>query len=598
MDAQVVLITGASRGFGAAAARLIASRGHTVVATMRDPARDAAAVTAGLEDRIHPARLDVTVAGEVTAAVGAVLSTHGRIDVLINNAGYGLYGPAELGAEEQLWRQLDTNTIGAWRMITAVLPAMRRRGRGKIVNVSSVSGRIVAPMLAHYAASKFAVEALGEGLRFEVGALGVEVCNVEPGMYASEWQTSSLEVVDGVAGGPYEALVAERLESFQHLAATRPGSASVAAALADIVDLAQPLPMRWPVGYEATRDVAIRASRSDEEWEWLRRSGALGPWRRPLHMEPPAPAEHDWSTGNVVVVTGASRGFGAAAARELARRGNTVVATMRVPERDAPAVVAGFEDLIHPVRLDVTSTADVGTVVADAVERHGRIDALVNNAGYGLWGPVEALGEEELRRQFDTNFVGQWRMVHAVAPHLRAQRWGKIINVSSLSGRVPSPMLAPYAATKHAVEALTEGLREELVAWGVTATALEPGMYASDWQTGGLDVGESIRTGRSPYTAAARRALDGFRRLAATRPGADAVAAAIADIVQLQQPPPLRWPVGEDCVRMLRDRARLTDEDWERLMRGAGWGLASDDIDDRPADQNGPTADPPRSTIR
>ena len=155
-------------------------------------------------------------------------------------------------------------------------------------------------MLAHYAATKFALEALGEGLRFEVGALGVQVCTVEPGMFASDWQTSNLDVVDGVAGGPYESLVAERLDGFRRLAATRPGPASVAAALADIVDLAQPLPMRWPVGYEATRDVAIRASRSDEEWDWLRRSGALGPWRRPLHIDPPEPAEHDWSTGNVV----------------------------------------------------------------------------------------------------------------------------------------------------------------------------------------------------------------------------------------------------------------------------------------------------------
>ena len=580
MDPQVVLVTGASRGFGAAAARLIASRGHTVVATMRDPGRDAAAVVAGFEGRIHPARLDVTVPTEVEAVVAATVSTHGRIDVLINNAGFGLYGPAELGTEEQLWRQLDTNTFGAWRMMRAALPEMRRRGRGKIVNVSSLSGRIVAPMLSHYAATKFALEALSEGLRFEVGALGVQVCCVEPGMYASDWQTSNLDVVDGVAGGPYEALVAERLDGFQRLAATRPGAASVAAALADIVDLAQPLPMRWPVGYEATRDVAIRASRSDEEWDGLRRSGALGPWRRPLHPEPATPAEHDWSTGNVVLVTGASRGVGAEAARELARRGNTVIATMRTPERDAPAVVDGFEDRIHPVRLDVTIPAEVTAVVAEAVARHGRIDALVNNAGYGLWGPIEALDEAELRRQFDTNFVGQWRMVHAVAPHLRAQRWGKIVNVSSLSGRVPSPMLAPYAASKHAVEALTEGLREELVAWGVTATALEPGMYASDWQTAGLDVCEDVRTGRSPYTTAARRALDGFRRVAATRPGSDAVAAAIADIVQSQQPPPLRWPVGEDCVRMLRDRARLTDEEWERTMRAQGWGLAAGDLAD------------------
>src|SRR5215207_10314693 len=211
MDAQVVLITGSSRGFGAAAARLIAGRGHTVVATMRDPARDAGAVTAGFEDRIHPARLDVTVARDVEAVVEATLASHGRIDVLINNAGYGLYGPAELGAEEQLWRQLDTNTFGAWRMMTAVLPGMRRRGRGKIVNVSSLSGRIVAPMLAHYAASKFALEALAEGLRFEVGGLGVQVCIVEPGMYASEWQTTNLEVTECVDDRAYGSLVEARL---------------------------------------------------------------------------------------------------------------------------------------------------------------------------------------------------------------------------------------------------------------------------------------------------------------------------------------------------------------------------------------------------
>src|SRR5687767_13738373 len=107
MDVQVVLITGSSRGFGAAAARLIASRGHTVVATMRNPARDAAAVTVGFEDRIHTARLDVTVPADIQSVVTATLATHGRIDVLVNNAGYGLYGPAELGTEQQLWHQLD-----------------------------------------------------------------------------------------------------------------------------------------------------------------------------------------------------------------------------------------------------------------------------------------------------------------------------------------------------------------------------------------------------------------------------------------------------------------------------------------------------------
>jgi NAD(P)-dependent dehydrogenase (short-subunit alcohol dehydrogenase family) len=433
-------------------------------------------------------------------------------------------------------------------------------------------------MLAHYAATKFALEALGEGMRFEVGRLGIQVCMVEPGMYASDWQTGNLDVVEDVDDGAYGELLAERLAGFRQLAATRPGSASVAAALADIVDLVQPLPMRWPVGYEAIRDIPIRSSRSDEEWDALRRSGVLGQWRLPLHPDPPPPAEHDWSTGNVVLVTGASRGFGAEASRELARRGNTVIATMRSPERDAPAVVDGFEDRIHPVRLDVTDSAAVEAVVAEAIGRFGRIDAVVNNAGYGLWGPCEELSEAELRRQFDTNFIGQWRLVRAVAPHLRAQRWGKIVNVSSLSGKVASPMLAPYAASKHAVEAWSEGLREELVAFGVAVTILEPGMYASDWQTTNLDVCAAVRDGGSPYEQATLRALDGFRRLAATRPGSDAVAAAIADIVQLQQRPPLRWPIGEDCVRMLRDKARATDDEWEERMRALGWGLAPDDV--------------------
>jgi NAD(P)-dependent dehydrogenase (short-subunit alcohol dehydrogenase family) len=253
---------------------------------------------------------------------------------------------------------------------------------------------------------------------------------------------------------------------------------------------------------------------------------------------------------------------------------------MRNVERDAARVVSGHEEHIHPVVLDVTDPAAVHQAVSGSIARFGRIDALVNNAGYGLWGAIEDLSETEIRRQFDTNFLGQWRMVAAVAPHLRAQGYGKIINVSSLSGRVPSPLLAAYSASKHAVEALSEGLRQELVAWGVAVTILEPGMYASDWQTGSLDVCEAMQTQRSPYHRGAQRFLDSFRALAATRPGSDAVAAAIADIIQLQQPPPLRWQVGEDCLRMIRDRSRSTDEEWEAQMRRQGWGFTPGEVDD------------------
>jgi NAD(P)-dependent dehydrogenase (short-subunit alcohol dehydrogenase family) len=552
---------------------------------MRNPDRDGAAVRAGFEDRVDVTRLDVTDRRGIDDTVASVLERHGRIDVLVNNAGYGVYGPSEAGTEAQLWRQIDTNTFGAWRVTNAVLPSMRARRAGKIANVTSLSGRIVAPMLAHYAATKFALEALSEGLRFEVGALGVEVCIVEPGMYASDWQTANLDITGDLDDDAYGALLAERLDGFRALAATKPGSGSVAAALADIVDLRQPLPVRWPVGYEASRHIPVRAAVTDEQWDHLRRSGALGAWRMPLHPDAPAAAPPDWSTGNVVLITGASRGFGLEAARELARRGNTVVATMRNPDRDAPAVVAGFEDRIAVLRLDVTDAAEVASVVARTVQTFGRIDALINNAGYGLWGAVEDLSETEIRRQFDTNFLGQWRLVHAVAPHLRAQRYGKIVNVSSLSGRIASPMLAPYSASKHAVEAWSEGLRDELAAFGVQVTVLEPGMYRSDWQTGSLDVCAVMRDGTSPYQRGAERALAGFRALAASRPGSDAVAAAMADIVQLQQPLPLRWPIGEDCLRMLDERSRVNDEQWEARQRGIGWGFRPEDVTSSTASQ-------------
>jgi NAD(P)-dependent dehydrogenase (short-subunit alcohol dehydrogenase family) len=580
---QVVLITGASRGFGAAAARLIASRGNTVVATMRNPRRDAAAVVEGCEDRIHPVQLDVTDAAGVGQTVADAIARFGRIDVLLNNAGYGLYGCIEDLSEEEVWREIDTNVLGQWRMAKAVLPHMRSRGSGKIANVSSTAGRISGPLAGLYSASKHAVEALSEGLRFEVGDLGIQVCIIEPGMFRSDWQTTNLDVCAAVREGrsPYQAMVERSLGDFRALAKTRPGSASVAAAMADIVELEQPLPMRWPVGNDSTHSLLLRAKSTDEEWELLRQGGVVG-YGRPQQASvgDPAPAadSRPWSEGNVVLITGTSRGFGEAAAREIASRGNTVIATMRSPERDAAKVVEGFEDRVHPLKLDVTDSAGCDAVVADTIRRFGRIDALVNNAGYGLYGPLEDFTEAEVRRQLDTNFVGQWRLARAAAPHMRAARRGKIVNVSSLSGQLPSHLMTFYAASKHAIEAMSEALAGELRPWGVEVTILEPGMYRSDWQTTNLDVCEAVRDGRSPYQAGVTRALENFRALARTRPGSDAVAAALGDIIELEQPLPLRWPIGDDCVRLIRERRTTPDEEWERRMRGNGWGFTKAEV--------------------
>lgn len=582
---QVVLLTGASRGFGLAAAHRLAERGNTVIATMRNPVRDGGRAIGPFLDRVFPMQLDVTDGRAVAAVVDAAIRRFGRIDAVLNNAGYGLFGPIEEVSEEEAWRQFDTNLLGQWRVAKAVLPHMRARGAGKIVNVSSTAGRMTTPLLGMYAASKHAVEAMSEALRFEVGGLGVQVCILEPGMFRSDWQTTNLDVSGPLREGrsAYSPAVERGLAEFRAVAATRPGSASVAAAMADIVHLEQRLPMRWPVGNDATHMIPLHTASSDEEWQLLRQSGVLGNWRKPMWRADEIPVggvpQEQWLPGAVVLITGASRGFGEAAAREIAARGGTVVATMRHPERDGERVRRGFEDRIHPVELDVTDPQQVEAAVRGAIGRFGRIDAVVNNAGYGLYGPVEDLDEAEVRRQLDTNFFGQWRVARAVLPHMRERRRGKIINVSSLSGQVSSPLMAFYAASKHAVEAMSEALAGELLPWNIQVCILEPGMYRSDWQTTNLDVCAAFREGRSPYRRGIERQLNAFRARAATRPGSDAVAAAIADAVELQQPLPLRWPIGEDAIALIQRRKRTPDADWERELRGFGWGFRPDEMD-------------------
>ncbi|MCY3918693.1 MAG: SDR family oxidoreductase [Chloroflexi bacterium] len=272
----------------------------------------------------------------------------------------------------------------------------------------------------------------------------------------------------------------------------------------------------------------------------------------------------------VVFVTGASRGFGEAATLELVQRGHRVVATMRNPDRDGPALLAGagaHSDRITVTSCDVTDRASVDAAVALAERTYGRVDAVFNNAGYGLYGPVEELQDEEVLREFDTNVVGQIRVVRAVLPGMRARGSGKIVNVSSLAGRISGPLLGLYAASKHAVEAMSEALRLEVAAAGVQVTIMEPGMFASDWQTTSLDVTQVVREGRSRMQPVVDKALAAFRERAASRPGSRAVAVALADIVELEQPLPTRWPVGDDAQQMIALRASLTDAQWEEAMR-------------------------------
>jgi NAD(P)-dependent dehydrogenase (short-subunit alcohol dehydrogenase family) len=187
---QVILITGSSTGFGRLFTDTLARNGHTVFATMRDPggrnAKNAAEIRTLAEKNslpIHVLELDVTDDASVERAVDAALAKAGRIDVVINNAGYVVSGVTEAVTTEQARRIMDTNFLGPVRVNRAVLPHMRRQRSGLLMHISSVAGRIVAPSMGFYCASKFALEALAEAYSYELAAQGIESVIVEPGQY-------------------------------------------------------------------------------------------------------------------------------------------------------------------------------------------------------------------------------------------------------------------------------------------------------------------------------------------------------------------------------------------------------------------------------
>ena len=205
-NAKKILITGASSGIGKATALFLAQRGHPVIVTSRSLARldslQSEASETGIP--ITPVELDINSDQAVDEVMPAVLAEHGTVDVLVNNAGYGLWGPVESLSIAQVKDQFEANLFGAVRLIKAVLPAMVSRQAGTIINVGSVLGRMGTPFNGAYAASKFALEGLSESLRAELWPLGVRVAVVEPGAYRTDFSTNRVIGEDAdSADGPY-----------------------------------------------------------------------------------------------------------------------------------------------------------------------------------------------------------------------------------------------------------------------------------------------------------------------------------------------------------------------------------------------------------
>jgi NAD(P)-dependent dehydrogenase (short-subunit alcohol dehydrogenase family) len=257
---RTVLITGTSSGLGRATARLFQQRGWNVVATMRSPERE---TELGQLVRTLVARLDVQDVDSIRAAVDAGIARFGRIDALVNNAGYGAYGPLEATPLDKIRRQLDVNVLGLLATTQALLPHFRANRAGSIVNVSSIGGRMAFPLGTLYHASKFAVEGLSESLQYELAPLGIRVKIVEPGGMSTDFGGRSLDVSNDPALADYQPLVQAALGVLGPMMAngSRPEQVAeiVLAAATDTSDR-----LRFEAGADAQQILAARRAGTDE----------------------------------------------------------------------------------------------------------------------------------------------------------------------------------------------------------------------------------------------------------------------------------------------------------------------------------------------
>jgi NAD(P)-dependent dehydrogenase (short-subunit alcohol dehydrogenase family) len=267
MAKQTVLITGSNSGIGRATAELLAGRGYRVIATMRDPGKGRdlaeAASTSGWDLSLVP--LDVRSDESVREAFRQA----GEVDVLVNNAGFEVWGPIEEMTTDDLADQFETNVYGPFRCISAVLPAMRERGSGVIVNVSSVAGRVAGPLNGLYAASKFALEAMSESLHYEAGHFGVRVHIVEPGGVDTAF-TGNRRHVGAAAGdeaSPYRPMVTQWEEAMGRLAADTGRSQAGAVAEVILEAIENGGKLRYPAGPDAQMVLTVRRQVDDEAFE-------------------------------------------------------------------------------------------------------------------------------------------------------------------------------------------------------------------------------------------------------------------------------------------------------------------------------------------
>lgn len=247
-------------------------------------------------------------------------------------------------------------------------------------------------------------------------------------------------------------------------------------------------------------------------------------------------------------ITGSSSGFGRELAEQALEKGYKVAATARKIET-IEDLVEKFPETARAIRLDVTDAGETKAAIEQAIKEFGRIDVLVNNAGYGLGGGIEEPGEEQIRRQFETNVFGPIRVMRAALPFMREQKSGHILNISSIGGFRSIPSVGYYTATKFALEAFSEALAGEVEHLGIKVTIVEPGGFRTDFAGRSFVMPENRI---ADYVTSER--IDKIGEYDGNQPGDPKKAvAAMIQVVETENPP-LRLPLGADAVKGMEEK--------------------------------------------
>ena len=268
----------------------------------------------------------------------------------------------------------------------------------------------------------------------------------------------------------------------------------------------------------------------------------------------------------VAIVTGSSSGIGYETALLLARNGFRTYATMRNLEKaKAISDISKSEKLaLHTIKLDVTDEKSVNEAIKTIKSDAGRIDVLVNNAGYGLTGSLEDLSMSEIKEQYETNVFGLIRVTQAVLPIMREQKSGIIVNISSIGGKMAIPLQSPYHGTKFAVEGLSESIAYELEPFGIKIVIIEPGAIKTNFDTG-MVVAQKNQNPSSPYYKSMQKLQSSINSVFKNGTPPAKVAEVILNAITTPNPN-LRYTVGEDAALLAQKRKELPDSEFQKLV--------------------------------